>query len=260
MTDGVAASGIDPAQLLAIRHVYGKHDGIRPDSTDDEILTYTARQSCDPRRFPARPQPLWAVFVGEEGNRARLWSIVENHGQETSDGNDRTFRLTLRPEMSDLRDRLVISWPAPRRWVVRGSTSAAYPVLEIADAQPIPFPGFDALILSHFELQAVMRDPHYHSWRTALRSVAGIYLITDTRDGRQYVGKADGAETISQRWAGYAASGHGGNVELRSLDPSTLQFSILRVFDPTTPQRDINSAETHYKRALGTRAHGLNRN
>lgn len=42
------------------------------------------------------------------------------------------------------------------------------------------------------------------SWHTANSSVRRIYLITDTRDGRQYVGKVDGDETIPQRWRTFA--------------------------------------------------------
>lgn len=90
--------------------------------------------------------------------------------------------------------------------------------------------------------------------------MTGVYLITDTRDGRQYVGKADGAESIRQRWSAYAANGHGGNVELRDVDPTSLRFSLLRVFDPATPTHQINAAESHFKLALDTRRHGLNRN
>ncbi|MCS5735093.1 GIY-YIG nuclease family protein [Herbiconiux daphne] len=124
----------------------------------------------------------------------------------------------------------------------------------------MPFPGFDRLVLSHVELQAVMRELRYASWRTALSSVFGIYLLTDTRDGKQYVGKADGEESIRQRWSLYATNGHGGNVDLRGLDPSSFRFSLLRVFDPATPTRDINAAESHFKDALATRQHGLYRN
>jgi len=132
--------------------------------------------------------------------------------------------------------------------------------MEIADAAPVPFPGFDALILDYAQLQAVMREHRYAAWRTALSSVKGIYLITDTRDGRHYVGKADGAHSILQRWAAYAANGHGGNVELRSVDPATFRLSLLRVFDPASPTFDIDRAEGHFKHALDTRRHGLNRN
>lgn len=51
-----------------------------------------------------------------------------------------------------------------------------------------------------------MREHRYASWHTALSPVMGVYLITDTRDGRQYVGKAEGEESVRQLWAACAAN------------------------------------------------------
>ena len=260
------SAGIDPADAQAIRHAFVReHEdsgfpGIHADSTDDEILEYTRRQSAKPRIFPADPPRLWVVFVREGGDRARLWSVVENRGEVSNDGELRTFDLVVAEHLADLRSRLVIGWRSPRTWRLNGPTAAGYPVMEIGDAQPVPFPGFDRLLLDYNRLQSVMREHRYAAWRTALSSVVGIYLITDTRDGRQYVGKADGAESIRQRWSAYATNGHGGNVELRGLDPMRFRFSVLRVFDPATPTREIDEAESHFKNALDTRRHGLNRN
>lgn len=262
----IRSAGVDPAELLAIRHAFVRvHEdsgmpGIHADSTNEEILAYTSRQSANPRVFPANPPKLWAVFVPEGGARARLWSVLKNRGEVANDGIERSFDLVESAHLVDLRDRLVIGWRSPRAWHLKGTTVADYPVLEIADAKPVPFPGFDHLILDHPQLEAVMRQHRYAAWRTALSSVLGVYLITDTRDGKQYVGKAVGAESIRQRWSTYAANGHGGNVELRPLDPTNFRYSILRVFDPATPSRVINEAESHFKNALDTREHGLNRN
>lgn len=260
------SAGIDPTEAQAIRHAFVReHEdtglrGIHADSTDDEILAYTSQQSAKPRVFPVSPPPIWVVFVREGGDRARLWSVLDNRGEVSDDGSLRTFDLVVSELMADLRNRLVIGWKSPRTWRLNGPTAAGYPVLEVADAQPVPFPGFDRLVLDRAQLEAVMRDHRYAAWRTALSSVVGVYLVTDTRDGRQYVGKADGAESIRQRWSAYAANGHGGNVELRGMDPTTFRYSVLRVFDPATPTREINEAEGHYKLALDTRRHGLNRN
>ncbi|WP_285725107.1 GIY-YIG nuclease family protein [Psychromicrobium xiongbiense] len=260
------SAGIDPAEVLVIRHAYVReHEdtglpGIHADSTNDEILLYTSKQSVRPGIFPASPPKVWVVFVKEGGDRARLWSVVENRGELPSAGILRMFDLVVSEQLADLRDRLVIGWTAPRSWKVNGRTAANYVVKEIADAKPVPFPGFDRLVINHAKLQAVMREPRYASWRTALASVMGVYLITDTSDGRQYVGKADGGENIRQRWSAYATNGHGNNVELRGLDPANFRFSLLRVFDPATPTRDIDAAESHFKEALDTRKHGLNRN
>ncbi|MBK0419139.1 GIY-YIG nuclease family protein [Leucobacter sp. CSA1] len=258
-------AGIDLADALVIRHAYVKQhengfSGIHADSTDQEILEYTWNQAADPQRFPSVPPRFWVVFVKEGGDQARLWSVLENRGEVTNDGERRVFDLVASEHMEDLQHRLVIEWRSPRSWWMRAATAASYAVMGIADAEPVPFPGFDHLILDYALLQAVMREHRYASWRTALSSVMGVYLITDTRDGRQYVGKADGAESIRQRWNVYAANGHGGNVELRSLNPASFRFSLLRVFDPATPASVIDAAESHFKTALDTRRHGLNRN
>jgi hypothetical protein len=263
----LASAGIDPADALVIRHAYVREHtdgtlGIHGDSTDDEILAYTSGQSGNPRIFPATPPKYWVVFLPEGGDRARLWSVLANHGQVGNghDGLGRTFDLEHTDLMADLRNRLVIGWRSPRTWWIKATTAVTYPVAEIADAQPVRFPGFDALTLDYPQLQAVLREHRYASWRTAVASVIGIYLITDTRDGRHYVGKADGVENLLQRWSAYATNGHGGNVELRGLDPDTFRLSALRVFDPATPAAEINAAESHFKHALDSRRHGLNRN
>ena len=259
-------AGIDPAQALVIRHAFAQESqesgliGLHADSTHAEILEYTARQSTDTRRFPATPPATWVVFIREGGDQARLWAVVENRGEVVNNGIIRTFDIVESEHMADLRGRLVVGWRSPRTWKMNATTAASYSVVGIADAELIPFPGFDRLVLNYPQLQAVMREHRYASWRTALSSVFGIYLITDTRDGRHYVGKADGEESIRQRWHAYATNGHGGNVELKTVDPRSFRFSLLRVFDPSTPKADINAAEGHFKVALDSVRHGLNRN
>lgn len=260
------SAGIEPSGSQVIRHAYVRaHEdlglpGLHADSTDAEILRYTSQQSAKTRVFPTSPPRIWVVFIREGGDRARLWSVLENLGEISNDGALRTFDLVETELLADLKNRLVIGWRSPRTWRLNGTTAADYPVTEIADAEPIPFPGFDRLTLDFAQLQAVMREHRYATWRTALAAVQGVYLITDTRDGRQYVGKADGAENILQRWSAYVANGHGGNVELRNLAPATFRFSLLRVFDPATPTHQIDAAENYFKFALDTRNHGLNRN
>ena len=261
----LASGGIDPDETLVIRHAYVReHEdgiaGIHADSSDAEVMAYTRLQSSNSRIFPIQPPRTWVVFLPEGGDRARLWSVLVNNGEISNDGALRTFDLVQTEQLNDLSNRLVIGWRSPRTWRINATTAANYPVVEIADAEPVPFPGFDALVLDHAQLQAVMREHRYASWRTALASVIGVYLITDTVDGRHYVGKADGAESIRQRWNAYATNGHGNNVELRNRDPKSFRFSLLRVFDPSTPTRQIDAAESHFKNALDSRTHGMNRN
>lgn len=55
--------------------------GIHADSTDEAILTYTSQLSASSRVFPVNPSRQWVVFIREGSDRARLWSVVENLGQ-----------------------------------------------------------------------------------------------------------------------------------------------------------------------------------
>lgn len=112
----IRSAGMDPVRLLAIRHAFVRvHEdsgmpGIHAGSTNEEILAYTSRQSANPRIFPANPPKLWAVFVPEGGDRARLWSVLQNRGEAANDGIERTFDLVESANLADLRDRLVIGW------------------------------------------------------------------------------------------------------------------------------------------------------
>ena len=116
------SAGMDATEIQAIRHAYVReHEdtglpGLNADSSDEEILAYTSEQSANPRTFPATPPPLWVVFIREGGDRARLWSVLENRGELANDGVMRRFDLVPSPLLRDLANRLVIGWRSPRTW------------------------------------------------------------------------------------------------------------------------------------------------
>lgn len=128
------------------------------------------------------------------------------------------------------------------------------------------FPGYNSIQLSFSMLRTVVRESN-PSWRAALSSVSGVYLITDTSDGRLYVGSAYGGEGIWQRWATYARNQHGGNKELRDVlkrqgtkHAQHFQFSLLDVCDLNSSDEYIISREEHWKEILMSREYGLNKN
>lgn len=270
--------------ILVIRHAFkpGGHRGLQgPDDLTEELVTaYTREQSPD--RFRTAPPPrYWVILVADGARRSRLWGTFENHGEVVEERTEAYWYFDLRPSgfLAPLNDRLVVEWDNPRVWLRRADSSrtAAMPVLEIADRDTVPFPGFDNVRLTYPKLCEMVEDHRYADWQAALSEVQGVYLITDSSNGKQYVGKADGAERILGRWRDYARNGHGGNVALRELadasraagsrsrDTTTdharhFVFSILRVFGPSTSSTEVDAAESHYKRALMTREFGLNRN
>lgn len=271
----LASAGIGPEDAIVIRHVFKtSSDHLRgPEDLADveKLRSYTARQGVDGKAFPAKPPRYWIVCIGE-GRNARLITVYDNRGEMSRSTSDdgwesRTFDLRETDLLATYRQRLTITWSNPRRWCVYGPTAAKGEVVSLSDPIAEAFPGFDALILTQAQLRTVVSDPLYQHWRTALGSVQGIYLITDSSDGRHYVGQTAGGQRILGRWWQYAANGHGGNKELLTLfrgDPNHAEhfiYSLLRVFGPSVDPEVVFAAESHYKNALVSRQpFGLNYN
>ena len=99
-----------------------------------------------------------------------------------------------------------------------------------------------------------------------LGAVAGIYLITDTATGDQYVGSAAGSGGVLSRWRAYVNTKHGGNKKLKALlrrRPKAyrhFQYSLLRTLPRTMTPKEVVELENLYKEKLGSRAFGLNAN
>ena len=265
-----AAGLLDLRDVLIVRHTYNAK-GLRApsDVTPENVLAYTRVQSLSTMKLPKDPPTIWLLFMSDGGRRSRFLTAYTNHGEiaEERTAKTRTFELDTSDWLGSLKNRLVVEWSKDTiNWAKSGENAASFPVIEIADPQVVPFPGFDRVLVTQAELKAVAEDSRFSSWRTALGAVQGIYLIADNSTGQLYVGKADGSERILGRWSAYARDGHGGNVALRDLaglDPTHSRhfvFSILRVFGPNATPGEVDEAESHYKQALLTRQHGLNRN
>ena len=128
------------------------------------------------------------------------------------------------------------------------------------------FPGYSSARLSYNLLKVIIGQQN-PSWKGALSSVAGVYLITDTKKGMQYVGSAYGGDGLWQRWTNYVKSGHGQNKDFKLLLKAkgkdytlNFQFSILEICDLNVNKEYIIGRETHWKEVLKTREFGLNNN
>jgi hypothetical protein len=128
------------------------------------------------------------------------------------------------------------------------------------------FPGYSSVLISHDQLRHIV-NLDLPSWRSALKSVAGVYLITDISCGKHYVGSAHGIEGIWGRWREYAEIPHGSNVKLRELLSTRgesharhLQFSILEICDIMATKDEVLARESHWKTSLCSGEFGYNAN
>jgi hypothetical protein len=166
------------------------------------------------------------------------------------------YELELQSELSDLIGKLIIEWgPGKLAWVQYAHRKNK-DVVELRAAFKEPeFPGFLNFFGHLSELQTLPRG-----WITALSSTKGVYLLTCPKTREQYVGSASGEGGFWQRWTDYARNGHGGDIALKSRDPSGYQVSILEVAGTAAAGEDIIAMETRWKRKLQSREMGLNRN
>ncbi len=131
-----------------------------------------------------------------------------------------------------------------------------------------PFPGYEDIDISFEEIETLVRNCR-PDWKAALESVKGIYLITDTKTGKRYVGSACGESGVWSRWCSYVETGHGGNVELRALLAdadieycrANFRFALLEQRPVRVDDALIFARENFWKQLLLTRGEsGLNRN
>jgi hypothetical protein len=132
-----------------------------------------------------------------------------------------------------------------------------------------PFPGINEINHSFSVLEKIFEVGRI-DWKAALMDLKAVYLITDTSNGKKYVGSAYGDTGLWSRWGCYIGTGHGWNDELvrlirrRGLKYArrNFNFSILEAMAKGTADDAVIGRESHWKQILLTRNrdHGYNRN
>ena len=130
------------------------------------------------------------------------------------------------------------------------------------------FPGYDNVRLSYSQLAFILAR-RKQSWIAALENQKAVYLITDTCNGKLYVGSATSDKgMLLQRWSNYAENGHGGNKELLALVNDNgldyvkkyFQYSILEKYNARIDDHIVLNRESWWKETLQSRQFGYNSN
>ena len=277
-SDILLKCGIDPSKVKLIRHSL-TDKGFKKCYDAKMVYEYTRHQKTG---FSAS-YDYWAVFIGDVGTYAKFFALyrVDGFVPDTPDiapfgipkpeadnycGENAYFHLVHVDLLLEYENKLVIDWgSSPRMWHQKGTTEKAIISL-LPDAQKM-FSGFEDLVLSFDQLKEIVDNRHiYESWHIALASIYAIYLITDRKNGQQYVGSAYGNDGLLGRWSCYVETHHGGNKRMKDLldkQPERyhdFQFSILQIIPKTATVDDVISIEKRYKHKLLSIEFGLNDN
>jgi hypothetical protein len=176
------------------------------------------------------------------------------------------YTTQLRPNSDELIGRVIVEHVRTRQSYIWLKPEIKLPIREIRGSKMTvgEFPGYNHVLVNHATLRVITQQV-VPSWHAALRNIKGVYLITDTSTGKQYVGKASGDVGIWQRWCAYADNGHGGNVKLKAMlnekgpeHVGHFQYSILEIADTHASDQDILARESYWMNVLKTREFGLN--
>ena len=139
----------------------------------------------------------------------------------------------------------------------------------------VDFPGYNNICESYYDLKQHWNNK---SWIQALSEVYGVYLITDIKTGKLYVGSATGKHGIYGRWSTYLAEGYDKNELEDSKYPNTklkeivnvkgieyikknFQYSILEIFNKNDiGKQNALERESYWKNMLQSRKFGYNNN
>jgi len=183
-----------------------------------------------------------------------------------------SYKVKLVPDSADLIGRLKISMKRPSR-AKSLRLETYYPKMIVSELlretySGERFPGYENIALDFGFLESIIRS-NRPDWKAALENVKGIYLITDNKNGRKYVGSAYGDAGVWSRWSCYVGTGHGWNDELVKLIKAkgisyarkNFRFALLEHRAEKTADKVIIEREGYWKDALLSRGKwGYNKN
>mgnify|MGYP001050970948 FL=1 len=268
--------GLDPSTVKLIRHHMASYS-FNQCYKCDMVREYTAHQ----RTNFSKGYLYWAVFIGESGTYARLYSLYKVNGatadtpdtipdgypiSEQFDGQNMYYDLQYMDLLQEYESKLIIDWGnSARMWHQKGTTEK--PIISIESSARKPFIGYEKVLLTYNELKEIVENAtDYELWQTALSAINAVYLIVDMETGSQYVGSAYGKDGLLGRWRFYVDSLHGNNKLMKDLicnHPDRykhFQFSILQILSKSTPDEEIIHAEALWKKKLCSVQFGMNDN
>ena len=180
------------------------------------------------------------------------------------------YKTKLLQDGKELIGRLIISYEKKYRasYVLFENFSNEFILSEIFKNRIsiIPFPGYENVNVDFNYLKTII-ERNDKSWYSALKSVKGVYLITDATNGKHYVGSAYGDDALWQRWSEYIFNGHGENKKLKKIISENgkeyqknFRFSILEIATKKSDDTEIIRREQYWKNILLTREFGYNDN
>ena len=181
------------------------------------------------------------------------------------------YNIKLLEDYKEYRKRLIVKFEQKGRTFERWYFSLNdndIEIYELSSSQNLKeFNGYQNVSLTHTELQYIINNTE-PSWKLALSSVKAVYVITDMKTGKLYIGSAYGNDCLLNRWNKYVTNLTGENKEFEALIKekgesyiqNNFKYSILEIFDTKTKDEYILERESYWKNVFETKKFGMNKN
>ncbi len=207
------------------------------------------------------------AFIGEDGTTARFIGVYKVSEVISIEKENAKYFYPME-EVSGfeaLKERVIIDWGkstlAWHQWINNSKE-----VIEITPGlNHVQFTDYTDFVLDYHQLKEIY-DKGYPEWKRMLSAVNCIYVISDAKTGKQYVGSTYGKDGVWGRWLQYAKEGHGNDkslIELVKNDSNyakNFRYTIMKLLPRIIAMEEAIKAESLYKKKLGTNAFGLNNN
>ena len=211
-------------------------------------------------------------FIGEEGTTARMIGVYQILGYDKEraqrTGTGKFYYNMVEVEgFEEFNERVVIDWGKSaiswHQWLKKNDKN----IIAI-EKKGLDWacPNYDEIKLPYEQLVRIVAD-NIDIWRHRLSACNCIYVISDSKTGKLYIGSTYNKDGIWGRWKEYAQTGHGNNVELIKLLESDANYakdnftwSILQTLPLSINDHEAIRIETSWKNKLGKAACALNLN
>lgn len=213
------------------------------------------------------------VFLGEHSTTSRFIGVFKNNGltgEQYQEDAPYCYDLVHADGFEMLNEKIIIDW---------GSSAVSWhqyynnikPVIRIEagleDEQGLPsFSSYANVKVTLAQLKQIVQK-NLKDWASALKSVNCIYIITDHKNGKHYIGSTyNNTGGMWGRWTNYATTGHNENKSLKAsmdADPNfedNYSWAVLETLPLNIAPHDAISRENLYKEKFLTREFGYNDN
>lgn len=198
-----------------------------------------------------------------------IWKVVE---RDLSIKRDFAYKIELDPITEPFIGRLLLKYTKTGRNNYR-LLEKEFSKMKVSQILKEPysgavFCGYENINHRFSAIELIYRNQKL-DWKGALSNVKGVYLISDSDNGKRYVGSAYGGMGLWSRWECYMNTGHGFNDGLteiikqngREYARKNFTICLLEYFSMKTDDNFVIARENFWKESLMTRGkYGYNKN